>query len=60
MAKTARRAGSKRSLKKFERTVVYRGIKILPIIGRRFATAEAIRNALQAKSEHLRGKPADN
>ena len=42
----------------FERTVVYRGIKIPPMSGRRSATARAIRDALRTKSEHLRGEPA--
>lgn len=58
MAKTVKRAGPKRSSTKFERPVVYRGIKILPIYGRRSATAEAIRDALRTKSEHSRGKAA--
>ena len=44
------RAGSKRSSTKLEPAVVYRGIKILPIYGRRSATAEALREALQASS----------
>ena len=58
MAKTVKRAGPKRSSTESERPVVYRGIKILPIYGRRpSATAEAFRDALRTKSEHLRGEP---
>jgi len=34
-----------------ESTVIYRGIKIAPVNGKRSATAKAIRDALQAKSE---------
>lgn len=41
-----------------ERTVVYRGIKIAPMSGRRSATAQAIRDALRTKSEQTRGEPA--
>jgi hypothetical protein len=40
---------------KFERTVVYRGIKIAPISGKRSATSRAIRDALQTKVERVRG-----
>lgn len=58
MAKTVKRTGPKRSSTNSERPFVYRGIKILPIYGRqRSATAEAIRDALRTKSEHLRGEP---
>jgi hypothetical protein len=41
-----------------ERTVIYRGIKIAPISGKRSATAKAIRDALRTKSEQTRGEPA--
>jgi hypothetical protein len=59
MAKTVKRADPKRFSTKSERAFVYRGIKILPIYGRRpSATAEAFRDALRTKSEHSRGKPA--
>jgi hypothetical protein len=58
MVKTVKSAGPKRSSMNFERTVLYRGIKILPIKGRRSATAQAIRDALRTKSEHPRGEPA--
>ncbi len=49
MAKKVNSAGAKRSSTGFEGTVVYRGIKILPIRGRRSATAEAFRDALLRK-----------
>jgi hypothetical protein len=58
MARTVKSAGPKRSLTKFERTVVYRGIKVPPIKGRRSPTAQAIRDALRTKSEHPRGESA--
>lgn len=54
MTKKLKRAGPKRSSTAFERAVVYRGIKILPIYGRRSATAEALRDALQAKPKPSR------
>ncbi len=38
--------------------VVYHGIKIAPIAGKRSPTAEAIRDALRTKSESARAKPA--
>lgn len=41
-----------------ERTVIYRGIKIAPMSGKRSATATAIRDALRVKSERARGEPA--
>ena len=43
---------------KAEREVVYRGIKIAPITGKRSAIAKAIRDALRARSEESRGEPA--
>jgi hypothetical protein len=58
MAKAAKTAGPKRSSTKFERTVVYRGIKIPPISGKPSATALAIRDALRTQSEQLRGEAA--
>ncbi|MDB6102663.1 MAG: hypothetical protein JWO52_2662 [Gammaproteobacteria bacterium] len=54
-AKKTSRAGS--SVKP-ERAVVYRGIKIAPISGKRSATAQAIRDALRTKSEQSRAEPA--
>lgn len=41
-----------------ERTVVYRGIKIAPMSGKRSPTAEAIRDALRTRSEQARGEAA--
>jgi len=58
MAKAVKKAQPKRSSTKFERTVVYRGIKIAPMSGKRSATAKAIRDALRAQSEQTRGEPA--
>jgi hypothetical protein len=43
---------------KMGRTVVYRGIKIVPMSGKRSATAQAIRDGLRTKSEQLRGESA--
>ncbi|UAL09961.1 hypothetical protein [Caulobacter segnis] len=40
-----------------ERVVVYRGIKIAPMIGKRSKIAEAIRDGLKINSEKLRGDP---
>jgi hypothetical protein len=37
-----------------ERPVIYRGIKIAPMSGKRSATAQAIRDALRTKSEQSR------
>jgi hypothetical protein len=52
MATGKKKAAPKRSSTRGERTVVYRGIKILPIYGRRpSATALAIRDALGMKSK---------
>jgi hypothetical protein len=39
-------------------TVVYRGIEIAPVSGKRSATAQAIRDALRTKSEQLRAESA--
>jgi hypothetical protein len=48
--------GRARSSGSSEGTVVYPGIKIAPISGKRSATAQAIRDALRAKAERLRGE----
>jgi hypothetical protein len=42
----------------FERPVIYRGIKIEPIAGRRSSLARAIRDDLRKQSEQSRGKSA--
>jgi len=49
---TARRS---RRLSPDERTVIYHGIKIPPMLGKRSPTAEALRAALQELSESTRG-----
>jgi len=41
-----------------ERPVVYRGIKLAPMFGRRSAISKAIRDDLKAASEQSRGEPA--
>ena len=58
MTKAMKKAGAKCASTKFERTVVYRGIKIPPISGKPSATALAIRDALRTQSEQSRGKAA--
>lgn len=42
----------------FERPVIYRGIKIEPIAGKRSAVARAIRDDLRKQSEQSRRKSA--
>jgi hypothetical protein len=42
----------------FERPVIYRGIKIKPIAGRRSSLARAIRDDLRKQSEQSRRKSA--
>jgi hypothetical protein len=56
MATSAKKTSRARSSAKTEPTVIYRGIKIAPISGKRSPTAEAIRDALRAKYEHSRDK----
>ena len=58
MAVQAKKTDRARRSTMTERTVVYRGIKIAPMNGKRSATAKAIRDALRTKSEQSRGKPA--
>ena len=41
-----------------ERPVVYRGIKLAPMFGKRSAISRAIREDLQAVSDQTRGEPA--
>ena len=41
-----------------ERTVIYRGIKIAPMTGKRSPLAQAIHDGLRTKSERSRGEPA--
>jgi len=47
--------GSRRSAA-YDRPVIYRGIKIEPIAGKRSSLARAIRDDLWAKAEKSRGK----
>jgi hypothetical protein len=58
MSMQAKKAERSRDSDRSERTVVYRGIKIAPMSGKRSATAKAIRDALRTKSEQTRGEPA--
>ena len=59
MATTATKATStRRSAPATERPVVYHGIKIAPIAGKRSPIAQAIRDALRTKSESAGGPPA--
>lgn len=59
MATSAKKANHpRRSASAAERPVVYHGIKIAPIAGKRSPVAEAIRDALRTKSESARGEPA--
>jgi hypothetical protein len=58
MVTTVKRAARARSATNSKGTVVYRGIKIAPMSGKRSATAQAIRDALRTRSEQLRGESA--
>jgi hypothetical protein len=58
MAAAVKRTGRMRSSASSEGTVVYRGIKIAPMSGKRSATAQALRDALRTESKRLRGKSA--
>lgn len=49
---------ARRSAPSVERPVVYHGIKIAPIPGKRSPTAKAIRDALRIQSESVRGEPS--
>ncbi len=58
MATVAEKPRRTRQSAHTERTVVYHGIKIEPINGKRSAVARSLRDALKLKSEQSRGKPA--
>jgi hypothetical protein len=58
MTMQAKKAELTRDSDRSERMVVYCGIKIAPMSGKRSATAKAIRDALRTKSEQTRGEPA--
>lgn len=59
MANESKKSAHSRSPGKPEPTVIYRGIKIPPIYGKRSATARAIRDGLREMYGHPRGKPAN-
>jgi hypothetical protein len=56
MATTSKKSRRGGGPAKADRTVVYRGIKIAPIAGKRSKTATTLREALTGK--HSRGRPA--
>jgi Arc/MetJ family transcription regulator len=58
MVTIAKKAARPRRSVTADPTVVYRGIKIAPMSGRRSAVAKAIRDALRTKSEQRRARPA--
>ena len=58
MATAAEKTRRTRHAAPAERTVVYHGIKIEPISGKRSAVARSLREALKLKSEQSRGNTA--
>jgi hypothetical protein len=60
MTTTAKKRVRSRRSAPTERTVVYRGIKIAPMSGRRSALAQAIREALRTRTrERSHGESAE-
>jgi hypothetical protein len=57
MSKTAKKSDNLKRSMKANRTVVYRGIKIQLMSGKRSPLAQAIRDGLRAKYEKLRAEP---
>lgn len=57
MTTTVKRVASARRSAPAERAVVYRGIKIAPMNGKRSEIAQAIRDGLRTNSEKQRGEP---
>lgn len=57
MATTAKKRVRPRRPAVPERTVVYRGIKIAPMTGKRSPLAQAIRDGLRTKSKRSHGEP---
>ena len=55
MATKAKKAMHPRRSAPTEPTVVYRGIKIAPMSGKRSDTAKALRDSLREKAEQARG-----
>lgn len=60
MATTSRKASRTAALSKTERTVVYRGIKIAPIAGKRSETAITLREALKGEAGPSHDRPAND
>ena len=58
MATVAHKSNRTRPVAPKERAVVYHGIKIEPMGGKRSAVARYLREALKSKSEKSRGEPA--
>ena len=58
VADQTRRTRRTRRAVPIEQTVVYNGIKIAPITGKRSAAARSLRDALKLRSEQARGTPA--
>jgi hypothetical protein len=58
MTANAKKSGRASSDCAKERPVVYRGIRIDPIPGKRSAVAQTLRDALRTKAEQPRGEPA--
>lgn len=58
MAKPKAKTRIRRSTTAPERTVVYRGIKIAPLSGKRSETSRVLREALRTRSGQPRGEPA--
>ena len=56
MTTQAKKPQRGRTTSRAERTLVYRGIKIAPLAGKRSATAKALREALQTKTEQGLGE----
>lgn len=59
MAKPAKKTPISSHVEAPGRTVIYRGIKIIPMTGKRSALAEAIREGLWSKSERRPGDTAE-
>jgi hypothetical protein len=57
MTTTEKKAVPARRSAQAERNVIYRGIKIAPMTGKRSAIAQAIREGLQTNSGKSRGDP---
>jgi hypothetical protein len=58
MASAVLKSNRNRAAARKVRTVVYHGIKIEPMTGKRSPVAQYLRDALKSKSEKTRGEPA--